>query len=97
MSRPAYRCDTCGRRYTNPDDLYAHRDPDLTGRILTATTCEEGISGTDGTYQPCDRPAVAWRIDERDDTAYPVCPKHTRQPMIPIQTVLDATAAENRD
>jgi hypothetical protein len=47
--------------------------------------CHEGVT-RGGEFQPCDRPAVAMRLDPTEGTPYPVCVKHTRGPgMIPLR------------
>lgn len=48
-----------------------------------AVRCTEGVSRR-GEYQPCDKPAVAWRIDLEYLTEYPVCKHHTRGDMVPL-------------
>lgn len=44
---------------------------------MNATICEEGVT-RDGEFQPCEKPAVAWRRDPETRQPYPVCKRHTR-------------------
>lgn len=48
--------------------------------------CDEEVVRR-GEVQPCEKPAVALRLDLRGDT-YPVCPRHTRRPMVPLSEVV---------
>ena len=41
--------------------------------------CPEGVTRM-GEYQPCDKPAVGWRIDPEHGGTYPVCKRHHREP-----------------
>jgi len=41
-----------------------------------------------GEVQPCDKPAVAVRIDPTEGGGYPVCMRHTRGPMVPLAVLL---------
>lgn len=53
-------------------------------------TCNEG--GTvRGMYEPCDAPAVAVRLDPDERTPYPVCARHARGDMVPLEEVLRPT------
>jgi hypothetical protein len=45
--------------------------------------CHEGVTRK-GEFQPCDRAAVALRIDVTEGLAYPVCHRHVRPPMVPL-------------
>lgn len=63
----------------------------MTGTRLGGV-CHEAVV-RDGVEGPCERVAVAVRIDPRDDCAapgswYPVCRRHTREPLVPLSTVL---------
>lgn len=46
--------------------------------------------------QPCDRPAVALRLDPHELTPYPVCSQHRRAPMVALRDLIGlvATTAE---
>lgn len=50
-------------------------------------TCDEDVTRK-GESQPCERPAVAVRLDPREGTPYPVCAHHTRGEMVPLETLL---------
>jgi len=43
------------------------------------TTCTWCVT-RDGIEEPCDKPAVAWQMDDEypEYGPYPVCPAHTR-------------------
>ncbi len=57
-------------------------------------TCHEGVT-RQGEFQPCDRPAVAYRLDiTEDNLPYPVCVGHTRHPM---QNITARDRAENQE
>jgi hypothetical protein len=50
--------------------------------------CHEGVT-RGGEFQPCDKPAVAMRIDVTEDgRPYPVCAKHARRPMVPLADLI---------
>lgn len=50
------------------------------------TTCEEGVTRRQA-FQPCDKPAVAMRLDPEDKKPYPVCRRHCRENMVPLAEV----------
>lgn len=60
--------------------------------------CHEGVS-RNGEFQPCDKPAVAERWDERAEFPgwYPVCPYHTRGKCRPLMIVRAALESELRE
>jgi len=47
------------------------------------TECHEEVTRR-GELQPCDRPAVAMRLDFDGGDPYPVCAGHTRSPMVTL-------------
>lgn len=49
--------------------------------------CTEGVTRK-GDEQPCDKPAVAARIDPEDGHPYPVCAYHARSDMVPLSVLL---------
>lgn len=51
-----------------------------------AATCYEEVSRA-GLLQPCNKPAVAVRLDPTSGTQYPVCSFHTRANMVPLRDV----------
>lgn len=57
-------------------------------RIMHYAICHEDVT-RDGESQPCNEVGVAIRIDPEDDSPYPVCAKHTRQPMFSLSDILD--------
>lgn len=61
-------------------DLRRHRGRDRGHRM---TTCDEETTRR-GEVQPCDKPAVAMRLDPTEGTPYPVCAYHTRGPMLTL-------------
>lgn len=38
--------------------------------------------------QPCNRPAVAMRYDPQEHAPYPVCIRHTRGDMVPLEQLI---------
>ena len=50
-------------------------------------TCDEGVTRR-GEFQPCDKPAVAVRIDPTEGTPYAVCAFHSRADMVPLSALL---------
>lgn len=59
-------------------------------RIMEYGRCHEDVSRK-GLSQPCDKTAVAVRIDERDGGYYPVCAYHARGPMVSLPDLLAAS------
>lgn len=49
--------------------------------------CVEGVT-RHGEFQPCDKPAVAVRIDPEESEPYPVCAYHARAVMVPLADLL---------
>ena len=49
-------------------------------------TCTEGVTRGDA-FQPCDGQAVAMRIDPEEKKPYPVCSRHCRGEMVPLNEV----------
>ena len=45
--------------------------------------CSEGVTRR-GEFQPCDKPAVALRIDPTEGQPYAVCAYHCRADMVPL-------------
>ena len=61
------------------------------------TTCSWAVT-RDGIEEPCDKPAVAWSMDPREEFAhcdpFPVCAAHTRVGIaIPLDELNDALDA----
>lgn len=57
--------------------------------------CHEGVTRRDE-YQPCDKLAVAWRLDD-EGSPYPVCAFHTRgDRMVPLSSGVLVAAADVR-
>lgn len=55
--------------------------------------CHEEVTRK-GELEPCEKPAVAMRIDPNEGTPYPVCVKHTRADMVSLQGLRAAIAQE---
>lgn len=51
--------------------------------------CDESVVRR-GWNEPCDRPAVAVRLDPDTNDPYPVCPTHCRTEMVPLRELLFA-------
>ena len=49
--------------------------------------CTEEVSRR-GLVEPCDRVAVALRVDRNEGTLYPVCARHTRAEMVPLGAIV---------
>jgi hypothetical protein len=49
--------------------------------------CTEGVTRK-GEFQPCDKPAVAVRMDPEYGSPYPVCAYHARGAMVPLAVLL---------
>jgi hypothetical protein len=61
------------------DLAFARKFPDV---------CCEGVT-RHGEFQPCDRVAVAVRVDlENGGSGYPVCAYHARGDMVPLTELL---------
>lgn len=58
-------------------------------RIMEYGLCHEDVT-RGGESQPCDKTAVAVRIDPEDDGPYPVCAYHARAEMVPLTDLLAA-------
>ena len=76
-------CNRCGRTYHNPTDHDTHE-------CITTINHYNGLCAEEitrhGQLQPCDRIAIAHRIDT-DNHTYPVCRRHLRAPIAPIATI----------
>ena len=55
--------------------------------------CEEGVTRRDE-FQPCDKPAVAVRMDPGFGEFYPVCARHARADMVPLPDLISAVRAQ---
>lgn len=67
--------------------------------FLHAVECHEEVTRHD-TLNPCNKPAVALRIDPNWGDPYPVCARHSRAPMVTIPEIVQgivATVATNLD
>ena len=58
-------------------------------RIMEYGHCHEGVTRK-GIFLPCDKTAVAVRIDEEDGGPYPVCAYHARGAMVSLPDLLAA-------
>lgn len=60
-------------------------------RVMAYGKCHEGVS-RNGNYEPCDKTAVAVRVDPEDEDFYPVCIRHTRTAdlMVPLSRLSEA-------
>jgi hypothetical protein len=80
-------CDDCGRIFNGDTALGDHQCVDLTD--VPVDTCHEAVT-RQGNFEPCERTAVALRIDYETNTAYPVCKHHARGgPMVPLATIAE--------
>jgi hypothetical protein len=52
-------------------------------RIMEYGRCHEDVTRK-GQSQPCEKTAVAVRIDAQDGGPYPVCAYHARGQMVPL-------------
>jgi hypothetical protein len=52
-----------------------------------ADTCLEGVTRR-GEFQPCEKTAVALRIDPTEGLPYPVCAYHARADMVPLADIV---------
>lgn len=59
---------------------------DLTLALRFPKECTEGVQRGDQ-YEPCDKTAVAVRIDPEHGT-YPTCAQHSRAPMVSLAEIL---------
>jgi hypothetical protein len=61
---------------------------DLSDLVRWPDDCAEEVSRT-GRSQPCEKPAVAVRLDPQEGTPYPVCAYHaSRGHMVPLADLL---------
>jgi hypothetical protein len=51
-------------------------------------SCDEGVT-RQGEFQPCEKTAVAVRLDPEEGSPYPVCAYHARGDMVPLAELLD--------
>jgi hypothetical protein len=51
-------------------------------------TCTEDVTRK-GESQPCDKPAVAARLDPEEGTPYPVCAYHASADMVPLRVLIE--------
>jgi hypothetical protein len=58
-------------------------------RIMGYGLCHEDVTRK-GESQPCEKPAVAVRIDPADGGPYPVCKHHARGEMVSLADLLEA-------
>jgi hypothetical protein len=59
-----------------------------------ASECHEDVTRK-GESRPCDKPAVAARIDPTEGNPYPVCAKHARGLMVPLASLLAAAPPDS--
>jgi hypothetical protein len=65
-------------------------------RIMRYGRCHEEVS-RGGILQPCDKVAVAIRLDPEDHSPYPVCKYHTRGVMMALTSLLEAVRCTSCD
>lgn len=63
-------------------------NPGEVQRIMHYGVCHEDVT-RQGESQPCEKVAVAIRIDPEDGGPYPVCAYHTRAEMMSLSDILD--------
>lgn len=49
--------------------------------------CHEEVT-RHGEVEPCDKVAVALRMDPEEHEPYPVCARHSRGDMVPLETIV---------
>lgn len=49
--------------------------------------CHEEVSRR-GEQEPCDKTAVALRLDPEEGEPYPVCARHARADMVPLEDIV---------
>jgi hypothetical protein len=50
-------------------------------------TCTEGVDKR-GVFDTCDKVAVALRLDPEEQEPYPVCARHARADMVPLEAIV---------
>lgn len=63
-------------------------EPGEIERIMHYAKCHEDVTRK-GHSEPCERTAVAIRLDPEDQSPYPVCAYHSRGDMVPLSDILD--------
>lgn len=58
-------------------------------RAMAFNQCHEEVT-RGGYLQPCDKQAVAVRLDPEDNSPYPVCGYHSRGKMVPLTILAEA-------
>lgn len=61
-------------------------------RIMQYGLCHEEVTRK-GLVQPCEKTAVAIRVDTEDGDLYPVCAYHSRGEMASLAEILEAVSA----
>jgi hypothetical protein len=56
------------------------------GETMFAPECHEEVTRR-GMLEPCEKVAVAVRIDPNEGSRYPVCARHVRGPMVPLAEI----------
>ena len=64
------------------------RDVTAAETFLRSDTCHEEVFSRDGDGAPCNKSAVAIRIDPNWDSPYPVCARHARAPLVTISGIV---------
>jgi hypothetical protein len=49
--------------------------------------CHEEVS-RHGQVEPCNKVAVALRVDHQEDLPYPVCARHSRGDLVPLEYIV---------
>lgn len=57
--------------------------------VQSPNWCCEGVTRR-GEFQPCDKPAVALRMDPEEREPYPVCAFHARGHMVSLSSLVVA-------
>lgn len=81
---PGPECAGCGGLNTqdctnSPDCTWSPRPLEPANQTHEDRDCHEAVI-RDGEEEPCERPAVGYRLDPEHGTPYPVCRKHHRPP-----------------
>src|SRR5665647_3120597 len=70
-----------------------HDVSDLAFVLRFPALCTEGVTRRDE-FQPCDKPAVAVRLDPESGEPYPVCARHARADMVLLPDLIAAVRAQ---
>jgi hypothetical protein len=90
VSAAVETCETCGCSFP---DAWAYDDHSCLSPFWMRVAlgrpeeCHEEVSRR-GIAEPCEKVAVALRIDPNEGTPYPVCARHARANMVPLESIV---------